>query len=60
MKIPFVLIVGPKDVEAEEVSVRWSADGEEAKISLAHVREYVIENIEKSFYSDKEFYNLND
>ena len=60
MKIPFVLIVGPKDVEAGEVSVRWSADGEEAKINLADVGEYVIKNIEKSFYSDKEFYNLND
>lgn len=60
MKIPFVLIVGPKDAEAEEVSVRWSENGEESKIDLGSVREYVSENIERSFYTDKEFFNLDD
>ncbi len=55
MKIPFVLIVGPKDAEAEQISVRWSIDGKEAKISLKDLSEYVIENIERSFYTDEEF-----
>ena len=60
MKIPFVLIVGPKDAEAGEVSIRWSENGGENKIGLGDVREYVSENIERSFYTDKEFFNLDD
>ena len=60
MKIPFVLIVGPKDAEAGKVSIRWSENGEESKIDLGSVREYVSENIERSFYTDKEFFNLDD
>ena len=60
MKIPFVLIVGPKDAEAGEVSIRWSENGEESKIDLGSVREYVSENIERSFYTDKEFFDLDD
>ena len=60
MKIPFVLIVGPKDAEAGEVSIRWSENGEERKIDLGSVREYVLENIERSFYTDKEFFDLAD
>ncbi len=60
MKIPFVLIVGPKDAEAGEVSIRWSENGEESKIDLGSVREYVLENIERSFYTDKEFFDLAD
>jgi threonyl-tRNA synthetase len=49
MKIPFVLIVGPKDAEAEQVSVRWTEDGNEAKIDLKDLKKYLVENIEKSF-----------
>ncbi|MCR4753013.1 MAG: threonine--tRNA ligase [Candidatus Saccharibacteria bacterium] len=60
MKIPFVFIVGPKDAEAEEVSVRWSVDGNETKIGLGDVMEYVTKNIERSFYADKELPNLDD
>lgn len=60
MKIPFVFIVGPKDAEAEEVSVRWSVDGNETKIGLGDVMEYVTKNIERSFYTDKELPNLDD
>ncbi len=60
MKIPFVFIVGPKDAEAEEVSVRWSVDGNETKIGLGDVMEYVTKNIERSFYTDEELPNLDD
>jgi threonyl-tRNA synthetase len=60
MKIPFVFIVGPKDAEAEEVSVRWSVDGNETKIGLGDVMEYVTKNIERSFYTDKELPDFDD
>ena len=39
MKIPVQLIVGPKDMEADEVSVRTQS-GEE-KISLEQLAEYI-------------------
>lgn len=60
MKIPLVLIVGPKDAEAEQVSVRWSESGEESKVRLKDLKEYLIENIERTFYTDKEFFGLED
>ena len=55
MKIPFVFIVGPKDVEANKVSIRWLEDGtENDAIDLGSIREYLIENIERSFYIDRD------
>ncbi len=60
MKIPFILIVGPKDAEAKQVSVRWSESGEETKIGLKDLKEFLIENIERSFYTDEEFFDLKD
>jgi threonyl-tRNA synthetase len=60
MKIPMVLIVGPKDAEAKQVSIRWSESGEEGKVELSSLREYLIENIERTFYTDKEFFGLED
>jgi threonyl-tRNA synthetase len=60
MKIPMVLIVGPKDAEAKQVSIRWSESGEESKVELSSLREYLIENIERTFYTDKEFFGLED
>lgn len=60
MKIPLVLIVGPKDAEAKQVSVRWSESGEESKVTLENLKEYLIENIERTFYTDKEFFGLED
>ena len=55
LKIPYSLIVGPKDAEAEEVSVR-RRDGEEQKVRLKDLREYLIENFERSYYTDEEFF----
>ena len=61
MKIPFVFIVGPKDVEANKVSIRWLEDGtENDAIDFGSIREYLIENIERSFYTDKEFFGLDE
>ena len=61
MKIPFVFIVGPKDVEANKVSIRWLEDGtENSAIDFGSIREYLIENIERSFYTDKEFFGLDE
>ena len=60
MKIPMVLIVGPKDAEAKQVSIRWSDGGGESKVELASLTEYLIENIERTFYTDKEFFGLED
>lgn len=40
MKIPCVLIVGPKDAEAEEVSVRLRDS--ETKVKLADLKEYLL------------------
>lgn len=45
LKIPVILIVGPKDAEAREVSVR-RRDGEE-KVALADLAEYLKKNAEK-------------
>ena len=39
MKIPCALIIGPKDVEAEEVSVRLRA--KEEKVALKDLKEYI-------------------
>jgi threonyl-tRNA synthetase len=39
MKIPCLLIVGPKDAEAEEVSVRLRDS--EAKVKLAELKKYL-------------------
>ena len=55
LKIPYSLIVGPKDAEAEEVSVR-RRDGEEQKVGLKDLREYLVENFERSYYTDEEFF----
>lgn len=55
LKIPYALIVGPKDAEAEEVSVR-RRDGEEQKVGLKDLREYLVENFERSYYTDEEFF----
>ena len=54
MKIPTVLIVGPKDAEAGEVSVRFSKSGEDAKVKLTDLKKFLIEQIEKSFYTQEE------
>lgn len=56
LKIPYSLIVGPKDAEAEEVSVR-RRDGEEQKVRLKDLREYLVENFERSYYTDEEFFS---
>ena len=40
MKIPCILIVGPKDVESEEVSVRLRDS--ETKVKLADLKEYLL------------------
>ena len=45
LKIPVVLIVGPKDAEAREVSVR-TRDGEE-KLKLDELAEWLVERSEK-------------
>lgn len=60
MKIPIVLIVGPKDAEANQVSVRWSETGGDSKVELGDLREWLIENIERTFFTDKEFFGLDD
>lgn len=57
MKIPCALIVGPKDVEAEEVSVRLG-DGTEQKVRLKDLREYLVEFYERSYYTDEEFFGI--
>ena len=43
MKIPLILIVGPKDMEAETVSLRFRADDEtvEEKIKLSELAEWI-------------------
>lgn len=41
LKIPVVLIVGPKDAEAGEVSVRIK--DEEQKVKLAHLKDFLLE-----------------
>ncbi len=55
MKIPFVFIVGPKDVEANKVSIRWLENGtENSAIGLGSIGEYLIQNIERSFYINRD------
>ena len=64
MKVPMVLIVGPKDAEAGEVSIRkngvWASEDDQTQWKLEDVKEFLIENIERSFYTDKEFFDAED
>ncbi len=64
MKVPMVLIVGPKDAEAGEVSIRkngvWASEDDQTQWKLEDVKEFLIENIERSFYTDKEFFGTED
>lgn len=59
MKIPLAIIVGPKDAEARQLSLRF-ANGDEQKIEFSQIREYMTEFIERSFYTDKEYFGLED
>ena len=64
MKIPLLIIVGPKDAEAHEVSIRWNGvwahEDDQTQWELKHLREFLVESIERSFYTDKEFFGLED
>ena len=58
MKIPIILIVGPKDAEANQVSIRWTKSGEEQKFDLGDLREWLSENIDGTFYSAEELFGI--